>query len=856
MAGLRESILTTSTAWRAALALCLALCIVGTSAAETQKVYDLDLRAQSVADALNGLSAQTGAPVVFPYDLVKDRKANPVIGRYTLQAALNALLEGTGLSGGLSDKGVLTVSPENPGTAKRGETRVTHEKEQNTNKTTGARPAGMATFFASMAAFSASAQEVGIDQNKIEDVVITAQKREERLQDVPVPVTALNADQLADSNQVLLRDYYTSVPAFTVSPNYAGQQMLSIRGITTGGFTNPTVGVLIDDVPYGTSTFFSGNQVPDIDPGDLARVEVLRGPQGTLYGSNSMGGLLKFVTVDPSTTVYSGRLEAGTDYVHNGAEPGYNLRGSVNVPITDTLAIRASGFTREDPGYIDNPVMNENGVNEMYATGGRVSALWRPSEVFSLKLNALYEHSIMDGSSDVDIQPGLGDLQQNYIHGIGGYDRTVQAYSAILKARFGGVDLTSVTGYGINKFTASLDFTSVFGPAVEKAFGAGGAAYLDFNDVSKFSQELRLTGSLWQSFDWLVGAFFTHENSPEFYQFPGVVPATGEILGQYWDATSHNTFQEYAGFADLTYHFTDQFDVQVGGRESRITVAQLENVSSGPFVGPVPSITPEVASTADTFTYLVTPRFKLSPDLMLYARLASGYRPGGPQLTAVIAQGAPPAYNPDKTKNYEIGLKGDFFDHTLTVDGSVYYIDWKQIQIQLETPEGFAYDANGGAAKSEGTELTVESRPLTGLAIAAWVAYDDAVLTEAFPAGSTAYGVPGNRLPNSTRWSGNLSVQQDFPLPNGATGFVGATASYVGDRLSVFQSTDLRQRFPSYTKTDLRAGLRYDAWTFNLYANNVADVRGVLNGGIGFDPPFAFDYIQPRTIGVSLVRLF
>lgn len=859
MAGLMGSILTVSNAWRLTLVLCLVLCIVGTSVAETPQVFDIDLRAQSVAGALNDLSAQTGAPVVFPYDLVKDRKANPVVGRYTLQEALAALLKDTGLSGGLSNKGVLTISATGSSLAERRETIVTHENTQNTNKPKISRPVGITAFIAAVAAAfsaSASAQEVSNDQGKIEDVVITAQKREERLQDVPVPVTALNADQLADTNQVLLRDYYASVPAFTVSPNYAGQQMLSIRGITTGGFTNPTVGVLIDDVPYGTSTFFSGNQVPDLDPGDLERVEVLRGPQGTLYGSNSMGGLLKFVTVDPSTEGYSGRLQVGTEYVQNGNGPGYNLRASANIPISDTIAIRASGFTRQDAGYIDNPVLNENGVNEGKATGGRLAALWRPSELFSLKLTALYQHSVMDGSTDVDIQPGLGDLQQNYIHGVGGYDRTVQAYSAIVKARFGVVDFTSVTGYGNNKFTASLDFTSVFGPAVKKLFNADGDAYLDYNNVSKFSQEMRFSGTLWQNFDWLVGGFFTHENSPEYYSFPGMVPATGKILGLYWDATSRNTFREYAGFVDLTYHFTDQFDVQLGGRESRITVAQLQNVSWGPFAGPVPSITPEVASSTDTFTYLVTPRFKITPDLMVYARLASGYRPGGPQLTAVVAQGAPAQYNPDKTENYELGLKGDFLDHTLTVDGSVYYIDWKKIQIQLETGQGIAYDANGGAAKSEGVELSVESRPLTGLTLTSWVAYDDAVLTQAFPAGSTAYGMPGNRLPNSTRWSANASVQQDFPLFKDATGFVGAAASYVGDRVSVFQSTALRQVFPSYTRTDLRAGAKYDSWTATLYANNVANIRGVLNGGIGFDPAFAFDYIQPRTIGLSLVRAF
>ena len=188
---------------------------------------------------------------------------------------------------------------------------------------------------------------------------------------MPVPVTALNAQALVDNNQLRLQDYYTSVPGLNVSPAVQSTQVISIRGITTGYGTNPTVGITVDGVPYGASTGLGGGQVvPDIDPGDLARVEVLRGPQGTLYGASSMGGLINFVTVDPSTEAVSGRVQVGTDEVYNGAGLGYSARGSVNVPLSDTLALRASGFVREDPGYIDNPILHINGINEAHAGEG------------------------------------------------------------------------------------------------------------------------------------------------------------------------------------------------------------------------------------------------------------------------------------------------------------------------------------------------------------------------------------------------------------------------------------------------------------------------------------------------------
>jgi outer membrane receptor protein involved in Fe transport len=161
---------------------------------------------------------------------------------------------------------------------------------------------------------------------------------------------------------------------------------------------------------------------PDIDPSELAQVEVLRGPQGTLYGASSIGGLLKYVTVDPSTDALSGRIQAGTSSVRNGAELGYSFRGSVNIPLSDTLALRASGFTRRDPGYIDDPMLNAEGVNKVTTQGGRLSALWRPSHEFSWKASALYQDSKASGSPYVDVQPGLGNLQQSDVRGTGDVD--------------------------------------------------------------------------------------------------------------------------------------------------------------------------------------------------------------------------------------------------------------------------------------------------------------------------------------------------------------------------------------------------------------------------------------------------
>ena len=891
MAGRKGSIAATSNGWSFVLVVVMCL-IVRASPAEPPKLYDLDLHTRSVADALNGLSEQTGVPVVFPYDLVKNRTANPAVGRYTLQEALDELLKDTGLSGGLSDKGVVTVSLARSATPTSGETSVLHdENKQHTKKTRADKRPTIAAFFASIAAaFSASAQAVGDDSTggdgtNLASVVVTAQKRgEEHLQDVPIPITAISGAQLLNYEQVRVQDFASTVPGLVISPvGSDGQSTLSIRGIASGG-TNPTVGVLVDDVPYRSVTNFgTGNMVPDIDPNDLARIEVLRGPQGTIYGSSSMGGLLKFVTKDPSVESFSGSVTAGVSGVYNGAEPGYNARASTNIPLADTLAMRASVFTRQDPGYIDDPFLHVNGINEDHANGGRLALLWKPSDAFSVRLSGLYQDIKADGSSDVNrgpgyvnslgaLQPGnptgpLGDLQQDYypgingFRGLGGYERTTQAHSAVIDVKLGGADLTSVTGFSVAHFKDTFDFTPEFGQLSEQEFGAAGTPGADSVTTRKITQELRLSGSL-EQFDWLVGGFFEHAHTTYLENLLAENTA-GAIVGTWADWYFYYTDQEEAAFTNLTYHFTERFDVQVGGRESHIIVTENPNTQSGAFntfIGsPYLTHSLETSTSANVFTYLFTPSFKLTQDVMAYARLASGYRPGESNGNAPVSSRIPAAASPDKTLNYELGLKGDFLSHKISVDSSVYYIDWKDMQAQVVDPvTGFPYRSNAGAAKSEGVEFAVTSRPLTGLSISTWVSYDEAVLTKPFPLGSQAYGVAGAKLPYSSRWSGYASFQQDFPLPAALTGFVGGQVSIVGDRLGNFapNATSYRQDYPGYVEVDFRGGVRFDLWTVNLFVDNVSDRRGLLGGGAATYPPIGYQYITPRTVGVNVSKSF
>lgn len=699
----------------------------------------------------------------------------------------------------------------------------------------------------------------------VTEVVVTAQKREERLRDVPVPVTVVSAAALTETGETRFRDFYSRVPGLNVQPNFYAQQSIAIRGITSGS-SHPTVGVIVDDVPFGGSTIqTSGYWIPDLDPGDLARVEVLRGPQGTLYGANSMGGLIKYVTVEPSTAQRNGEISAGASAVAHGGDVGYTVRGAGNMPLSDSLAIRGSLYYRREPGYIDNPVFHIKDANTSDNGGGYASLLWRPSDVFSLRLNGMFQATASQAPNEVDITPTLGKYQQNYLPSVHGADNRSQVISARMEGKVGDVRLTSVTAYNVNDTEGSIDWTYSFGPSVMKTFGVGGAPFYNHTIVKHFTQEFRAGSSWGDKLDWIGGVFYSHEIVNGKISMPATDLTTGKIVGdyRYGDYSSNGfTVDSVAGFADVTYHFTSQFDVQVGGRYTHDRLARPLTYTYGQYVvdflhAKAPFVTLGAEETDNAFTYLVTPRYKLNSNVMIYARFASGYRPGAPN--GLVPTGIPQKVDPDYTATYEGGVKGVFLDGALSVDGSIYYIDWKDIQLNFfNTSIGIGYSSNGGRAKSQGVELDLVFKPWKGATLETNGSYMDAVLTQTLPATSTVQAKAGDRLPNSSRFSGSVSFNQDFPLFADYTAFVGGNLNYVGDRVTILTTpSQVREKYPAYSQLDLRLGVRNRDWSFNLYANNAADQIGVLSGGSALlIPPYAYVYTTPRTVGFNVTRHF
>lgn len=712
------------------------------------------------------------------------------------------------------------------------------------------------------AAGAASAGD-GADEDMI---IVTAQKREERLQDVPLSVSAISSESLLDRNQTRIQDYFANVPGLNISAQGNGQTNLAIRGITTGQTTNPAVGIVIDDVPFGGSNAlaYASRLMPDLDPGSLARIEVLRGPQGTLYGASSIGGLLKFVTREPSMTETSWRGEVGASDVSGGAM-GFSARGAANIPLTDKLALRASGFFRRDGGYVDNVLTGRSNVNRIESYGGHVAALWRPAEPLSVKLSALLQNVTSNGSSEVDtdasLRPVLGSLRQARLPGVDHYDIKSRLFYATIGYDLGSVDLTSVTGYGISDYSASIESTYRFGDLANRFFGVPGAALANDFRTKKFSQEVRLASSGENILDWVVGAFYTHETTSALQRIQAL-DAIGAVANSLQRTEFPTKFRELAGFASVTLHLGERFDIQAGGRYSG-NKQDYEEEGVGRLGG---NYRRAQTSRDHKFTYHVTPRFRISEDAMVYARVATGYRVGGPNpLTTAdaAAAGVPTEYGPDTTTNYEIGLKGNAADGALTFDLSAYHIDWKNIQLALTSPTtGYYYFTNGPSAKSEGVEASLTVAPGGGLKIGFNASYNKAELKADMPAGS-ARAIAGDRLPFSSKFTASTSIDQDFGITDRWDGFWGAGLTYVGKRPGEFVSrpTSPRIVYPDYVSVDLRAGLRMEPWTLSFYVTNLTDARGVVGVSTNSRAPtatsfYGVNYIRPRTVGMTLATAF
>ncbi|HET7316089.1 MAG TPA: TonB-dependent receptor, partial [Sphingomicrobium sp.] len=403
------------------------------------------------------------------------------------------------------------------------------------------------------------------------DIIVTAQKRSERLLDVPQSVSVISGDTLEKQHAQSLSDYLTKVPSANIVESQAGQTRIVLRGINTGG-VGPTVATYIDEAPFGSATSLANGGIltPDIDPFDLNRVEVLRGPQGTLYGANSLGGLVKFVTVAPDPGYFDGAAEMGVEDVHHG-DLGWWGRAAANIPLGTVAAVRASGYYRRDPGYIDDPHLGDD-VNDGKTYGGRLSFLVKPSAALRIRASVLAQNIRSNGTNTVDLdpvtlEPTEGELTHlRLIEEPNNVD--YRLYNATIDYDFGPVTLLSATSYGTLDQATFLDASGVYGPLLTPALGLPLGAGLDQGMTQRrFTEEVRLASSGPGVVEWTVGGFYTHEKNRLSQNLFAILDPSGDPvpgLDGLVIVDLPSTYEEEAGFANATWHISPKFDLTAG----------------------------------------------------------------------------------------------------------------------------------------------------------------------------------------------------------------------------------------------------------------------------------------------------
>jgi len=699
------------------------------------------------------------------------------------------------------------------------------------------------------------------------EVIVTAEKRPERLFSVPAPVSAISSARLQRQEATRLEDFAADVPGLNLISSQEGQTAIVLRGITTGSPNSSTVSSYVDDVPIGSSTGFAlgGDMTVDVDPGSLQRIEVLRGPQGTLYGASSLGGLVKYVTTSPSLTQMSGRFEVDGSAVDGGGQ-GYGVRALVDGPIIqDQLGFSLSVTDRRDPGYIDNSQLKQTDINATNVDGARLDVLWKPTDKASLELSALMHDSYSSGTSDADVNANLaltnGLQQVRYVDEP--WNIKYRIYSAKAQYDLGWANLLSITSYQPQALTGANDGTAAYGTYLGPILGVSNLGIRTSSDVNlnRTTEEVRLSSPSSNRMEWQAGLFFDHEDSSYVTQLTPFNTISGGPVAlpnlAYIDEIDNYT--EYAGYGDVTYHFTDKFNVLAGVRYSENHQTFVERTSGLLFGG---SGALNGSSSDSSVTYLVAPQYQFDSRNMIYARIASGYQPGGPNTVspASIAAGIPSSYRPDTLTNYELGYKASFPGQRVTVDLSVFDIEWQNVQLH-EVVGGVGTIGNGGTAQSKGVEFAGTYSPIHDLSLSANLAYTDASLTADAPG---IGGKSGDELPLVPHYAANINADYGFPISDGIRGFIGATLRYQGDRTSNFVTgaplAYQRPVLPSYQTADLRVGVTRGPTELELYVKNVGDSHGLTDltslAIDSYSAPLTASVIQPRTFGFSVVDKF
>lgn len=700
------------------------------------------------------------------------------------------------------------------------------------------------------------------------DIVVTARKRTETVQDIPSSIRALGSQELLRLGADALEQFAGQTPGLSMTGNRANAQIV-MRGVTTGPVNQDqaeikeTVGLYLNETPIAVQRFS-----PNLKLYDLERVEVLRGPQGTLYGAGAMAGAIRLITNRPDTSGFDANAMGTLASVSHGGTTS-TLDAMVNIPLVpDVLAIRAVGFYKNNAGFIDNVVTGENNVNSEETEGGRIAARFTPSSTTTIDALAYYQHSRHAARSVYAEEAGYLNttvaVNEPYV------DSNFVA-SLTVNQEFEPFDVSLVGSYR----RKSLDYLIETGTFV--SFVAPNFRALPLGTISNeanqqdYSGEIRLSSNASSPVQWTVGAYYENKRN-NFGQDLTVagVDAAGGFNSTAFGANRDQLFasdirlreRQIAIFGEVTVPLVEGLNATVGGRyfdaRQRSTV-DFAGIFADPNIGLF-----GFTNSENGFNPKFNLSYDFSDDHMVYFQAARGFRLGGTNepvpantcaadLAARGLSAAPDSYKSDSLWNYEVGAKTAWLDRALTVNVSAYRVDWRNPQVTAQLGCGFNVFVNAGGLRITGSEVETIIRPAPGLTIRGGLGYTDSKLTENL---AFVNGRAGDHAPFVPKWTMSGSIDYTHTLSEGVEGF-----AFVS-----FQSNDVRNtrfnpalaansRLPAYDIVNARVGVNAERWSLEAFVENLTNSRGRTNRNFY---PFSLtamtqiEVVTPRTVGLAL----
>ncbi|MBA4752675.1 MAG: TonB-dependent receptor [Sphingopyxis sp.] len=699
---------------------------------------------------------------------------------------------------------------------------------------------------------------------------------------MPQAVTAFGSETL---ERLAIRDTESlsrNTPSLTFTPVGPGESNIGLRGLSTDLGLAPAVAVYINDTPFDFRTdAFSGT--PSIDLFDMQRVEVLRGPQGTLFGSSSTGGTIRYITNAPDPSGFDAHGEAFVNSVKGGGE-GFGAKAAINLPISANAALRVTGTYEKFAGYIDRYDATIAGLTSPLSDDELVEKDANGAEIFGIRAAVRLEagddlvvtpslfFQRINGDNPIATQtnlPGFGRASA-----IGDEPSRTDLFVANLtvEKKLGDIDLVSSSSYLRKKADSLHDYSllgyNIFGEFAPFASRTPGKA-------ETYAQELRLTSSNSGPFNWIAGLYFSHTDQTLGEIFEGQPfsdllddffgPADGPVGPTSYTYIQKTSEQQIAGFAEVNLKATDQLELIAGVR-----VYQLKNTLAASCREVIPGIlcgadTPQETAKTTSASPRFTVKYQPIENATLYATVSRGFRAGGANAAVPVALGCSLAesagqiFKPDSVWNYEVGAKVETADRVLTLNGAAYRIEQKGIQLSIPDPCGIQFYANAGDARIDGAELEMSLRPSRHVTISGQMSYTDARFSNV-PAdfGASAGYAEGDAIPETPRWKFSLSSEVRQPVTDAWEAYARGSWQHVGKTPFGIDGALTSGRFrPAYDIANFDIGAEGGALDISLFVRNAFNKRGVLGIGSGVTSTVPgvfenFTYVTPRTIGLSL----